>query len=183
MDLEVKDYVFLSDPVCRQTSLAERSGLVRLWRKDDAPGTSSGRAKLSLPQLFSLNEYLPHADERSWLDGWLPVLKTGDGSGKCIMMFAEGESLLVRLPSGSVLRFPERCPVSAGNSTAASRRSENAGNPISREVLNYYLNRFLRSDGSIDYYGTAVSEYGDLLRAAANDARKQFYITQKGVCL
>lgn len=31
----------------------------------------------------------------------------------------------------------------------------------------YWLNRFVRTDGTIDYYGPSISEYGQLLRTAA----------------
>lgn len=36
-----------------------------------------------------------------------------------------------------------------------------------RELFLYWLERFIRADGSIDYYGPSISEYGDLLRLAA----------------
>lgn len=37
-----------------------------------------------------------------------------------------------------------------------------------RRRLSYYFNRFVRADGTLDYYGTALSEYGELLSLAAS---------------
>ncbi|MBQ6474278.1 MAG: hypothetical protein IJJ33_20010 [Victivallales bacterium] len=37
----------------------------------------------------------------------------------------------------------------------------------SRELFRYWLGRFVRADGSIDYYGPSLSEYGMLLELAA----------------
>lgn len=36
-----------------------------------------------------------------------------------------------------------------------------------KEVFSYYLDRFVMDDGAIDYYGTALSEYGGILALAA----------------
>lgn len=36
-----------------------------------------------------------------------------------------------------------------------------------RELFGYWLERFIRADGTVDYYGPSVSEYGDLLRLGA----------------
>ena len=36
-----------------------------------------------------------------------------------------------------------------------------------RQVWRYWLKRFVRADGRIDYYGPAISEYGQLLHTAA----------------
>jgi len=36
-----------------------------------------------------------------------------------------------------------------------------------RSLLEYYFERFVRMDGTIDYYGTALSEYGEMLSMAA----------------
>ena len=35
------------------------------------------------------------------------------------------------------------------------------------QLFRYWLHRFVRADGSIDYYGTSVAEYGQLLHTAA----------------
>ena len=40
-----------------------------------------------------------------------------------------------------------------------------------RERLGYYLDKFVKPDGSIDYYGPAVSEYGQLLALTAKCVR------------
>jgi len=36
-------------------------------------------------------------------------------------------------------------------------------NERAKQLLGYWLNHFVRDDGSIDYYGTSLSEYGQLL--------------------
>lgn len=36
-----------------------------------------------------------------------------------------------------------------------------------KELLRYWLRRFVREDGAIDYYGPSISEYGQLLHTAA----------------
>lgn len=41
-----------------------------------------------------------------------------------------------------------------------------------RTHLDYYLDRVVRADGTFDYYGPAVSEYGQMLDAAARYARR-----------
>jgi len=35
------------------------------------------------------------------------------------------------------------------------------------QLFRYWLNRFVRDDGTIDYYGPSISEYGQLLHTAA----------------
>lgn len=41
-----------------------------------------------------------------------------------------------------------------------------------RERLGYFLTRFVKADGTIDYYGTAVSDFGQLLEVAVRCARE-----------
>lgn len=38
---------------------------------------------------------------------------------------------------------------------------------MARSLAGYYLERFIQPDGTIDYYGPSISEYGDLLRLGA----------------